>query len=60
MEEDEKQSSKRYVIGEGSPPKTLTTIRLTTSHSKCVYYDVVTNELVKVEVPFEDLEKVEE
>ncbi|EMP03548.1 hypothetical protein LEP1GSC171_1971 [Leptospira santarosai str. HAI1380] len=27
---------------------------------KCVYYDVLTNKLVKVEVPFEELEKVKD
>ncbi|EMF91519.1 hypothetical protein LEP1GSC005_0074, partial [Leptospira santarosai str. ST188] len=27
---------------------------------KCVYYDVLTNKLVKVEVPHEELEKVED
>ncbi|ASV11352.1 hypothetical protein BWD12_01740 [Leptospira santarosai serovar Bananal] len=30
------------------------------SEIKCVYYNTVTDELVKLEVPCEDLEKVEE
>ncbi|AVV49790.1 hypothetical protein [Leptospira santarosai] len=64
METEEKQSSKRYVIGEAVRDKRsgqkMYVDAAWSMEIKCVYYDVLTNKLVKVEVPHEELEKVED
>ncbi|EKR64445.1 hypothetical protein LEP1GSC036_2242 [Leptospira weilii str. 2006001853] len=64
MKAEEKKSSKGYALGEAVRDKrTGQKMYVDTTWSseiKCVYYDPVEDKLVKLEVPFEDLEKVKE
>ncbi|WP_420914985.1 hypothetical protein [Leptospira weilii] len=62
--EEGKTSKKGYALGEAVRNKRTGQkmyVDMTWSPEiKCVYYDPVEDQLVKLEVPFEDLEKVKE
>ncbi|QDK21670.1 hypothetical protein [Leptospira weilii] len=62
--EEEKRSSKGYVLGEAVRNKRtgqkMYVDAIWSPEIKCVYYDPVEDKLVKLEVPFEDLEKFKE
>ncbi|EQA64189.1 hypothetical protein [Leptospira alexanderi] len=64
MEVEETKRKQGYVLGEAVRDKrTGQKMYVDATWSleiKCVYYDPVTDKLVKLEVPYEALEKVEE
>ncbi|EKR16660.1 hypothetical protein [Leptospira interrogans] len=64
MSTEEKKSKINYMLGEAVRDKTTGRkmyVDLTWSTEiPCVYFDELTNKLVKLEIPYDNLEKVEE
>ncbi|KAK2617192.1 hypothetical protein CFV95_020530 (plasmid) [Leptospira interrogans] len=59
-----KEGKKGYVLGEAVRDKrtgqTMYVNAVWSLEVKCVYYDPKTNQLVKLEVPYEELEKADD
>ncbi|ALE40425.1 hypothetical protein KQY10_02910 [Leptospira interrogans] len=59
-----KEGKKGYVLGEAVRDKrtgqTMYVDAVWSLEVKCVYYDPKTNQLVKLEVPYEELEKADD